>query len=481
MFICRGVEYLGIEYLSTCLKSEGHVTDLVFDPGFDDTFYFRAPFLKGLNRWPSFIRRIKEFKPDVLAVSSVSNTYPYINKLVREIKETYRCYTIIGGVHASLIPEYIIREGLFDAVCVGEGELATVELLRYLEEGERPLSLKNFYFLQDREVIKNPLRPLIEELDDLPFLDKDIFYKYGAFSTTLTVMSGRGCPFSCTCCINDQWRKMYRNLGTYIRRYSPERMVEEIEYFTARYPIKRINFQDDVFVVDRKWLARFAELYLRSVKLPFQCNVHTKFVSDETTRLLKTIGCASVCLGIQTSAEEKRRKLFGRPETNEEIKAAVALFKKYRLPVYLEYIFGLPNETEEDIVENLKFNQSLQPTNTASFVLYAFLGTPLLKSCQESKIINDENLNSIRKGEGSVHYRSFLQLPNRAISETAAALFPLLTKLPKVLARPLIRIFSKNYLQWLRLALQLLSLPINNSFQFIERVSNYFSMFRHRK
>lgn len=481
MFVCRGAEYIGVEYLSACLKSEGHTTDLIFDPGFDDTFYFRAPFLKRLNRYPRLIQHVGEFKPDVLAVSSISNTYPYIRELVGEIKKRYRCYTIIGGAHASAIPEYIIREGLFDAVCVGEGEGALIELLHYLEEGESPLSLKNFYFLQGREVIKNPLRPLVEDLDTLPFPDKDLFYKYGAFSTTLAVLSGRGCPYSCNFCVNGQLKTMYQNLGSYIRRYSPERMLSELKYFIARYPVKRINFQDDIFTMNKRWLAQFCELYPGSINLPFQCNVHPRFVSDETAGLLKEAGCVSVCMGVQSAVQNKRKELLGRNETNEDIQTAVDLLKKYRLPVYLEYIFGLPDESLEDIVENITFNRKLQPTNTATFVLYPFPGTSLLQNCRKSKIISEENVNRVLKGEGSYHYGSLLQLPHKLISETAASLFPILAKLPQVLSIPLIRLFSCKYLRWLGEIAQLLLLPINNFFQFRERVGNYFRMLRCRR
>lgn len=481
MFVCRGAEYLGVEYLSSCLKSEGHTTDLVFDPGFDDSFYFRIPLLKRLNRWPNLIQRVKEFRPDVLAISSVSNTYPYICKLVEEIKQAYQCYTIIGGVHATAIPEYVIRQGLFDSVCIGEADEALVELLHYLEERADPRSLKNFCFPQGQEIIKNPLRPLIEDLDSLPFPDKDLFFKYGAFSTTLAVLSGRGCPYSCSFCVNDQWKRMYKKLGRYIRRYSPERLLSELKYFTSHYQIKSINFQDDIFTMNKQWLSQFCELYLRFINLPFQCNVHPMFVTDETAKLLKSSGCTSVCMGMQTAVQNKRMKLLNRIETNEQIQTAVSILKKNHLPIYIDHIFGLPDETLEDIKENFEFNRKSHPNNTATFLLYPFPATSILNSCQESKIINEKNLNRLFKGEGSYHYSSLLELPNKSISETAASLFPLLLKLPRALFIPLIRLFSCKYLQWLRSIVLLLFLPLHNPFQFRERISNYFRMLRRRK
>lgn len=477
MFVCRGVEYLGIEYLSSYLKTRGHTTDLLFDPGFDDTFYFRAPLLKGLNRWSRLIKQVKDFRPDLLAVSSVSNTYPYIGALVKEIRQVFDCYTVIGGVHASAIPEYLLREGIFDAVCTGEGEEALLELVDCLQAREDPAKLKNFCFLQGEKIVQNPLRPLVQDLDTLPFPDKALFYKSGAFSTTLTALSGRGCPYSCSFCINSQWRDMYRGLGPYVRRYSPERMIDELRYFINRYPIKRINFQDDIFTMDKQWLTQFCEAYSRLIGLPFQCNGHPHFLGKETVQLLKMASCVSVCLGIQTALYDKRTSLLARSETNEEIESAVALLKKYRIQVYLEYIFGLPGETMEDIKANLEFNHKLRPANSATFMFYPFPGTPLLDYCQERGLINPENVGRVFKGEGSYHYGSLIQLPNKRLSKTAANLFPGLKNLLPSLSVRIIRWLSYDSFQWLVHIIGLLFLPLSNFFQFRERVSNYFHMF----
>ena len=477
MFVCRGAEYLGIEYLSSHLKTRGHTTDLLFDPGFDDTFFFRAPFLKGLNRWPRLIKQVKDFQPDLLAVSSVSNTYPYIRALLKEIRQAFNCYTVIGGAHASAAPEHLLKEGLFDAVCIGESEGALLELVDYLQAGENPTKIKNLCFLQGEKIIRNPLRPLIQNLDTLPLPDKNLFYKSGAFSTTLTTLSGRGCPYSCSFCINSQWRDMYRGLGPYVRRYSPERMIDELRYFIKRYPIKRINFQDDIFTMDKQWLTQFCESYSRLIGLPFQCNGHPHFLSKETARLLKMAGCVSVCLGVQTARYDKRASLLVRPETNEEIESAVALLKKYRIQVYLEYIFGLPGETIEDIKANLEFNHKLRPANTATFMFYPFPGTPLLHYCQERGLINSGEVNRVFKGEGSYHYSSLIQLPNKRLSETAANLFPGLKNLPPSLSIRIIRWLSYDSFQGLVRIIGLLLLPLSNFFQFRERVSNYFHMF----
>lgn len=480
MFLCRGAEYLGIEYLSACLKAKGHHTDLCFDPGFDDTFFFRAPFLAQLNRWPALVQRVKRFAPDILAVSSLTNTYPYVISLLREIKKHYQCYTIIGGIHATAIPEDVLMDGLFDAVCIGEGEEALAELVDRLSTHDDPTTVNNFCFVRRGEILRNAMNPLIADLDTLPFADKELFHRYGAFSGTMTVLSGRGCPFACTFCVNDSHRRLYQGLGCYVRQYSPERMIEELRFHLRTLPIKSFNFQDDILTINTHWLTRFSELYARDVGRPFQCNVHPKFVDEEVVRLLKESGCSSVCMGVQSAVPKVRRDLMRRTESNEEIESAVALFKKHRLPFCLEYIFGLPDETAAEIRENFAFNRKLRPANTSTFSLYPFPGTSIFATLSAKGGLDDSTAAKIYRGEGSYHYDSLLELPDKALSDTAKALFPALTQLPLGPSLFLLKVLSGKHLGWLRSLIGFLFLPLNNFFQFQERMGNYFRMYRCR-
>lgn len=478
MFVCRGAEYLGVEYLSACLKARGHLTELCFDPGFDDTFFFKAGFLKKFNRWPHLVERVRSFAPDVLAVSSLTNTYPYILALLREIRKVHRCYTVIGGIHATAIPEEVLKEGIFDAVCVGEGEEALVELLDRLAAGDDPVDVNNFCFVREGELIRNPLNPLLADLDRLPFADKELFYRYGAFSSTMTVLSGRGCPFSCSFCVNDHNRRLYRGRGCYVRQYSPERLIEELKYHLRTLPVSSFNFQDDILTIDNGWLARFSELYGREIGLPFQCNAHPKFVDDEVVGLLKAAGCNSVCMGVQSAVPRVRREQMRRLESNEEIEAAVAVFRKHRLPLCLEYIFGMPGETYAEIRENFVFNRKLRPANTSTFSLYPFPGTTVFETLRAAGSLDAQNAAKVYRGEGSYHYDSLLSLPDKPLSDAAKELFPALTRLPLRPSLFLFRLLSKKGLGWLRNLIGLIFLPFNNLFQFRERMGNYFRMYR---
>jgi radical SAM superfamily enzyme YgiQ (UPF0313 family) len=349
-----------------------------------------------------------------------------------------------------------------------------------LSTHDDPTTINNFSFVRQGEILRNGLNPLIEDLDRLPFADKELFHRHGAFSSTMTVLSGRGCPFSCSFCVNDSHRRLYQGRGCYVRQYSPERMIEELRFHMRTLPVKSFNFQDDILTINTAWLGRFSELYARDVGRPFQCNVHPKFVDEEVVRLLKAAGCNSVCMGVQSAVPRVRRELMRRTESNEEIESAVALFKKHRLPFCLEYIFGLPGETFAEIEENFVFNRKLRPANTSTFSLYPFPGTTIYASLRAKGNLDDATAARIYRGEGSYHYDSLLDLPDKALSDAAKELFPALTKLPLGPSLFLLRVLSSRHLGWLRSLINLVFLPLNNFFQFQERMGNYYCMYRRR-
>ncbi|MDD5775125.1 MAG: radical SAM protein, partial [Candidatus Omnitrophica bacterium] len=292
----------------------------------------------------------------------------------------------------------------------------------------------------------------------------------------------RGCCYDCNFCVNPFWKDIYRNNGTFLRRYSPARVIDEIRCFVRQFSVKKINFHDDIFIMSSEWLREFTRLYRASIRLPFQCNIHTHCVNDETASLLLEAGCHSVCMGIQSVDEKKRTAILKRTETNDEIFRAVSLLKKYSLRVEAEYIFGLPGETWEDVKRIVSFNRALDPSYTATFMLYPFPGTEILENVRKDGLITEQAYEDVKKGAGSYHYISLLELPDRYMSYAAEVLLPVVTRLPVAAACFIIRFLSKKSLSGLVHALCFITLPFNNLFQFIERAEDYFTMaFMRRK
>ncbi|MBU1076094.1 MAG: cobalamin-dependent protein, partial [Spirochaetes bacterium] len=135
-FVYIGSENLGLEYLSSLLKKEGHEVKLFYDPSlFDDKFIFSIPFLSKLfNIRKIILKNLIEYKPDLVGFTVFTDAYRWSIDMARAIKKNLKCPILFGGVHPTAVPEKVIREKVVDMVCVGEGFEALIELVRALEK-----------------------------------------------------------------------------------------------------------------------------------------------------------------------------------------------------------------------------------------------------------------------------------------------------------------------------------------------------------
>ncbi|KPK42874.1 MAG: hypothetical protein AMJ78_01005, partial [Omnitrophica WOR_2 bacterium SM23_29] len=250
LFVFRNAEWLGIEYLSAVLRKAGHKTELLFDPGAGDIEY-KLFFLKTQKIIRKrFLQVARQFKPDLFCFSILTNLFPWCKETMRFLKSHFPDVPIIaGGLHPTMFPDVVIDVPEIDMICIGEGEDALLELCDSMEDGSRRKDIMNIWFKEDGKVIKNPLRPLRQNLDELPFPDKDLFYRYGCFRGRIYVMTGRGCPYSCSYCFNHSYRQLYKDAGKYVRQRSVDNCIEELIYYKSKYKIDEIFFYDDTFTL----------------------------------------------------------------------------------------------------------------------------------------------------------------------------------------------------------------------------------------
>ena len=227
LFFAVGQELLGIEYLSAALKRKGHQVELAFDPGLDNFLGFiDVGALKKLTDEKWYLHKIRSFKPDIIGFSCLTNLYSFANEKAKNIKEHFDIPVIIGGIHPTILPEYVMENENFDMLCIGEADEAFPELLEKMEKGEDYYDTKNFWFRKNGDIVKNEIRPLIQDLDSLPFADRELFYDYGCFTGTLYFISGRGCPFSCSYCCHHFLQKKYRGLGKDVSKRSVDNLLD---------------------------------------------------------------------------------------------------------------------------------------------------------------------------------------------------------------------------------------------------------------
>lgn len=432
--VCAEDEYPGIGYLSAYLKEHGVHIYLVFEPKQFGRAYLRSSFLaKIFSRERENLERLKNIRPDLIGFSCVTAHYQWALGFAQKVKrELPEIPIIFGGVHPTLVPELVIKEDCVDFVCIGEGERPLLELLQSLEKGDGEYHIPNIWYKKDGHLITNPLRPLLENLDELPFIDKLLFCNYlpRNYRESVQFSASRGCPFTCNYCGNEQMKKTFHGLGNYVRQMSVSRAIDEL-FFLKKCGAKYILFGDDIFTANHKWLKDFVPVYKKKVGLPFTCFGHPKFLSRENIKLLKEGGCRLLWFGIQSASEDIRLKVMNRYETNSEIIRAAKLCHEAGLPFMVDHILNIPYDTEEAIKEAIALYNEIRPEMINCYRLLYFPKAKIIDIAVESGLLKPKDVDLINQGKSVVYQTGELSSPTQDFYRKYALLLTAIPLLPK--------------------------------------------------
>lgn len=377
---------------------------------------------------------MKALQPDLIGFSVVTAHYQWALSFARKVKaELPNIPIIFGGKHPTLVPEVVIREDCVDFVCVGEGEEALAELLESLKNGDSDFNIRNIWYKKNGETHSNPVRPLIENLDALPFSDKELFYRHlpSEYKRNTYFFSSRGCPFSCTYCCNDEFRTIYKGLGRYIRQMSVERTIEELIDIKQRHKPKLILFEDDLFTANRRWIQEFLPRYVEKIGLPFTCSGHAQFLSEEVVQQLKKSGCRMVWFGIQSASEEMRLKVLHRHEKNKDILRVAELCRKAGLRFMVDHILNLPFDTDEAIREAITLYNEMRPCVINVYPLLYFPKAEIVNLSIQYGQLKLEDVEMINQGKTRVYQGGGLRYKEKDQYRKYALLLTCIPLLPK--------------------------------------------------
>jgi len=397
----------GLAQISAVLKRDKHEVQLL-----DSTF--------GLTD-EEIVSKVKEFDPDFVAMTVASNDYHYSKHVAETIKKIGDVPIIAGGFHPTIAPHDLIKEKCFDIVCIGEGEEAISELLYYFERGNMNYNIKNLWFKRGEETITNPLRKLNENLDSLPYPDREIFnyQKYIDWNRGIaTFISTRGCPMQCTYCINKTLIDKYAGLGRYVRSKSIDYLFDEIKQVLTKYKAKEIEFYDDTFTLDTKRVHEFCRRYPAEIGVPFYLNVRVNTVTKEMLAMLKRAGCTRVNIGVESGDDHIRNDVLKRNMTEQQIIDTFKWAKEAGLETYAFNMIGIPFETKESIEKTIELNRKLQPDRVGASIFNAFKGTELYKICKENGWLAEEITTDSYFQSSNVKHPNFKPNELRFIRDT---------------------------------------------------------------
>ncbi len=406
----------GIGILSACIKEAGHEVRM-----FDTTFYRTADVTGDQARAAAlqvketdfadlgieaneadvvedFVKTVADYRPHLIGLSAIEVTYRLGIRLLDAVRDS-GIPTIVGGPYATFAPEIVIASPSVDMVCVGEGEGALVELCDRLASGEAITGIENLWVEQDGQVHRNPVRKPVD-LASLPRQDWSVyderrFWKPmgGKISVTGTFEMNRGCPYTCTFCINSGLREIYDDLGGYYREQDIERLVDEMVEKKERYNLAYVYLVAESFLTTtRERIQTFGRLYQQKVGLPFWVEARPESINDEKVGLLTEIGCEGISVGVESGNFELRKNVLGRNVTDRTIRKAFELLHGTGIRVSANNIIGFPTETREMIFDTIRLDRQLDPDSVMVSFFSPYKGATLRDLCQQLGYVEDQDI-----------------------------------------------------------------------------------------
>jgi len=346
--------------------------------------------------------------PHVVGFSSVASQFPHVRIIARTFKRMSPSTKVIcGGVHPTIHPDCLLDSPEFDGAIRGEAEAAFLEYLDRLETGDTVETCPNYAYVKAGQVVKNPMNPLVADLDNLYPPDKDTYPYIRAVARAghAPFFFSRGCPYPCTYCCNHAIAEVYGLTSPAMRYRSPSASVSEIEAALERYPLERIVIRDDIFGLDPRWRDQFCELFRCRIGRPFSVFSRVEIVSDRYCEALSRAGCVNVSMAVESGCPEIRQVL-GRPMSDEAIIEAFDRVASFGIGTTAINMVGLPGETEEMIWQTIRLNRRINPNDTRANVFYPYRGTTLGDMCFENGLVDHTrySLFSNERRESVLHF-----------------------------------------------------------------------------
>lgn len=314
----------------------------------------------------SYVRSFLEKKSsDVVGI--YVNTIAFYDAIkVAEIAKHCGSFVVMGGPHATILPDTLIGHDCVDAVVIGEGEITFKEIVERRFNSDNLNRVKGIWFKDNGNIIKEPLRCPIENLDSLSFpawdlLDMkkymDNWFQMDSVNPGLkgvTVMASRGCPYNCTYC-QPTLRKLF---GARVRMRTPERVVEEVKTLKNSYGINAFYLMDDTFTAFRQWVEKFCEL-IKDEEIVWGCITRVDRLDRKLLEDMRKSGLRKIAIGCESASQRIRNNIYRKGIKIEDVKRVVTDAKRLNIRTQVYFMIGGPTETRHEIKETINFAVSL--------------------------------------------------------------------------------------------------------------------------
>lgn len=361
---------LGLTYVAGAAKKAGHECKILdmdaAEPkegslNFTREYESYTNYVTALNApehptWQLMRKLVKEQNPDLIGISALTTKFGSVIQTARFCREILpEVPIVIGGAHASTMPDLTMQIPEVDFVLRGESDESFPDLLLAIEGKKEFSEIGSLSWKKDGKVIHNQDRPFAQNLNDLAMPDRGALMNPENYSSEDMgiILTSRGCPFRCSYCFH-MWEMK-------VRYRSVASVIEEILEVHKKYGTTQFSIKDDSFTVKKKHVLELCEAFKTlPFKITFNCTTRVDLLDEDLLKAMKDSGCAQVALGIESGSPEILKET-DKDITLEQVQRASEMLNRHKLFWTGYFMIGLPTETEKDIRMTLNFLKKVKP------------------------------------------------------------------------------------------------------------------------
>ena len=334
---------------------------------------------------------IKAYKPSLIILDTTTPTFFEDAKTVSTLKSMDKSVFVAAiGVHVTVLAKESLNKSKLDAVVRGEPEETCLELAKAIESGNKLKGVKGISYKAGKSIVTNPDRPLIENLDEMPFPARDLLknerYTMPIYNRPYTLLvPSRGCPFNCIYCTG---RHYY---GNKCRERSAKNIVDELEEIKNKYNVRDVTMWSDTFTFRKEFvMAVCNEILARNLKINWMCNSRVNTIDLEMLKKMKQAGCSIISFGVESGVQEVLDNAK-KGITLAQIESAIKWTREAGIESIAHVIFGLPGETNDTVAKTIEFIKKIDPTYAQFYCAIPFHGTEFHKLATKNKWLTTDD------------------------------------------------------------------------------------------
>ena len=362
---------LSLMYLASALRRDGHDCRIL------DLYSATVP--------PDPLETVRCYAPGLIGIAAYSPTLDEAYSLARSVKAASPSTRIVfGGTHASYLPHACLRRDDVDCVVIGEGEQTLCELAAAFERGGGPSGIAGIAYCDGERVVVSPPRPLIDDLDSLPWPAYDLVdfddYRLAPTRAVLhrrvsSILTARGCQYRCSFCSH------HYGYDCRVRKRRLDEVVREMAHVRETYGVEEFRFEDCSLTSDPKRVIELCRLMRESrLGAVWNCDVRAETASEELFAAMRAAGCRRVFLGVESGSQAILSSLaMQKGITLAQAAKTVRLAKAHRMRINCSFVIGVPGETRESALRTFDFARELDPDYAMFTALAPSVGSRLFE------------------------------------------------------------------------------------------------------